>query len=215
MSYESVSRRSESESENKNKKVSVLFQHIYQGNLPYVQKYIYHFRKIKSREDINESVRGNFDYTPLHYAVLWNKLEIVKELIKIGCNPKIRILPEIYPASSEAVGTSSASSKAGGAGIEPIYLAENFGKLRITKILRPYTNDYDRLQQFFKMGKFIANYKSGKTFFEYEEHRRMFPEKVRILLMIGKRLQMKQLPIELWNEILSFWRIHDMMYRLI
>ena len=170
MSYESVSRRSESESESKNKKVSVLFQHIYQGNLPYVRKYISHFRKIKSREDINESVRGNFDYTPLHYAVLWNKLEIVKELIKIGCNPKIRILPEIYPASSEAGGTSSAFSEAGGAegtssaGIEPIYLAENFGKLRISKILRPYTNDYNRLQQFFKMGKFIANYKSGKTF---------------------------------------------------
>ena len=210
MSYESVSRRSESESESEseNKKVSVLFQHIYQGNLPYVRKYLSHFRKIKSREDINESVKGNFDYTPLHYAVLWNKLEIVKELIKIGCNPKIRILPEIYPAFSEA-------GEAEGAGIEPIYLAENFGKIRIAKILRPYTNDYDRLQLFFKMGKFITNYKSGKTFFEYEEHRRVFPEKVRILLMIGKRLQQRHLPIELWNEILSFWRIHDIMYRLI
>ena len=207
MSYESVSWRTE----NENKKVSVLFSHIYLGNLPYVRQYLAQFKKIKPHEDINESVKGSFDYTPLHYAVLWNKLEIVKELVKMGSNPKIRILPEVYPAAIE---TETGESEKG---IEPIYLAENFGKIRIAKILRPYTNDYDRLQEFFKIGKFIANYKNGKTFFEYEEHRRVFPEKVRILLMIGKRLQQKQsqLPVELWNEILSFWRIHDLIYRLI
>ena len=74
------SKLAESVSDN-NSKVSVLFEYIYHGDVQYVRQYLSNFCKIKPRQDINESVRGNFDYTPLHYAVLWNRLEIVKEIM--------------------------------------------------------------------------------------------------------------------------------------
>lgn len=192
--------------DNKIKNVSVLFDYIYDGNTEYVKQYLYHFQKFKPREDINESVRGSFNYTPLHYAVLWNKLEIVKEIIKIGGNPRIRILKDTHPAYRMSTDGCWVE-----AGIEPIYLAERFGKMRIANILRPYTDDYSVLQQFFSMGKLISCWHLGKTFFQYLDHADILREKVRILLMIGKRLN---LPVELWCEILSFWRNHDIVYRL-
>ena len=197
------SKLAESVSDN-NSKVSVLFEYIYHGDVQYVSQYLSNFRKIKPRQDINESVRGNFDYTPLHYAVLWNRLEIVKEIMKIEGDPRIRILKKTHPRIVHHGWVEEA-------GIEPIYLAEKFGKIRISKILRPYTDDYSVLQEFFRMGKLIACGRWRKTFFQYSVHTHLLREKVRILMMIGKRLD---LPVEMWTEILSFWRIHDIVYGL-
>ena len=190
----------------KNKKVSVLFDYIYRGDLLYVRQYLSNFRRIKSGEDINESLRGSFNYTPLHYAVLWNRLEIVKEIMKIGGDPRIRILKDTHPAYRLSPDGSLVE-----AGIEPIYLAEKFGKIGISQILRPYTDDYSVLQEFFRMGKLIVCGRWQKTFFQYLDHADILREKVRILMMIGKRLD---LPVEMWTEILSFWWIHDIVYGL-
>tara|TARA_B100000963_G_scaffold326959_1_gene314383 strand:+ start:208 stop:894 length:687 start_codon:yes stop_codon:yes gene_type:complete len=191
---------------NKNKKVSVLFDHIYEGNLDYVKRYLSHFQRLKPRDDINQSLRGSFDYTPLHYAVLWNRLEIVKEIIKIGGNPRIRILKDTHPAYR--LSPDSCWVKAG---IQPIYLAERFGKMRIAKILRPYTDDYDLLQLYFRMGSFVKCYSKGNAFFQYSVHEDTFRENVGKLLMIGNRLD---IPVEIWTEILSFWQNQDIVYGL-
>ena len=104
----------------------LIFSYIEDKNLDGIREIVREYKMKNPNTNFNDNIRGDFQYTPLHYAVLRNRYDIVKILIDEGANPNIRILESVYPESN---------------GILALYLSENFGKYDITKILKPYTEN--------------------------------------------------------------------------
>ena len=103
-----------------------IFEFIRYNDIHSICQCITQFKCHYPNKNFNKEMRGMFNYTALHEAVLWNKFEIVELFIKEGSDPTIRILKEVYKPK----------------GILALYLAENFGKDNITNILKPYTQSY-------------------------------------------------------------------------
>ena len=160
-----------------------LFEYISNGNITKIKLFIENFKKTQ-KGDINLKVRGMFNYTPLHYAVLTNKYEVVKILIDENINPNELILQTTYPPN----------------GISALYLSENFGKDNITKILKPYIQEYN-LNQFYI---FKSHKKMEKN---HEKYYKILLELVNTL----NQLELCDLPREIWDYILTFCKIKELI----
>ena len=161
-----------------------LFEYISNGDITKIKLFIENFKKTQ-KGDINLKVRGRFNYTPLHYAVLRNNYELVKMLIEENINPNELILQTTRPPN----------------GISALYLSENFGKDNITKILKPYTQEYNLLNQFYT---FKSHKKMEKN---HEKYYKILLELVNIL----NKLELRYLPQEIWDYILTFCKIKELI----
>ena len=177
-----------------------IFNYIDNNDIANVKKIINDFKRIEPNKNFNSEIRGLFNYTPLHKAVLYNKFDIVEILIKEKADPTIRILQSTYPPD----------------GILALYLAEDFGKHNITKILKLYMKDWEFdiniMQKFFsiKDNPFKKNKKKLQ-----KQYNVIFT-----IMLIGNRLGNTEmecqeplipyLPNEMWFLILSFCRLNEL-----
>uniref|UniRef100_A0A6C0J968 Uncharacterized protein n=1 Tax=viral metagenome TaxID=1070528 RepID=A0A6C0J968_9ZZZZ len=149
------------------------------------------FKKNNPNKNFNREIRGSFDYTPLHKAVLTNQPEIVKLLIEENADPTITILHNINRQD----------------GIMALYLCEEFGKPIISNLLRPYTNKYIIL--FNNFYNIILHKKNENTNNIYSQ---VTPTIFNIILL-SNRLSYNNLylPNELWYKILECFQLKDLV----
>ena len=151
------------------------------------------FKKENPNKNFNREIRGDFDYTPLHMAVLRNDFKIVKLLIEEGADPTIRILQSVYKPN----------------GILALYLAENFGKKDISNILKPYTEKYYLENSYYNsiLHSKIIKHKSPNTIYNT-----IYNTIFNILLTINKS-NVEYLPTEIIFIILEFCQLKDLKYQ--
>jgi len=169
----------------------IIFSYIEDENLDGIRKIIRNYKMKNQNTNFNEGIRGDFQYTPLHYAVLRNRYNIVKILIEETANPNIKILETVYPESN---------------GILALYLSENFGKYDITKILKPYTKNYNNSQLYFSI-------KILKTCLFSQKELIKIKNILTLILLIDNRLyNLKSywLPTELWFLILEKIKLKEL-----
>ena len=170
------------------------------------------YKTINHSKNFNDEIRGKFGYTPLHYAVLYNQFEVVKLLINEGADPTIRIL----------------QSDSNHEGILALYLAEQFGKIDIKDILKPYT-EYNLLKKEYynsiihykisnKMTIISNNYNNTLTHLYHiptylDTIYNNITSSIFSIYLLQNRLQAPLfLPIELWINILEFCQLKDFLF---
>ena len=154
------------------------------------------FKKENPNKNFNREIRGDFDYTPLHMAVLRNDFKIVKLLIEEGADPTIRILQSVYKPN----------------GILALYLAENFGKKDISNILKPYTEKYYLENSYYNSilhSKIIKNKRKFQDIKLRDIYFKIHPFIINIEL-IRNRIDLDYLPNEIWIKILEFCQLKDL-----
>ena len=173
------------------------------------------FKKENPNKNFNREIRGDFDYTPLHMAVLQNDFKIVKLLIEEGADPTIRILQSVYKPN----------------GILALYLAENFGKKDISNILKPYTEKYYLENSYYNSILHSKIIKNKRKFQDIklrdiklrdiklrdiklrdiklrDIYFKIHPFIINIEL-IRNRIDLDYLPNEIWIKILEFCELKD------
>ena len=92
------------------------------------------FKVLENLSGIPNNIQGHFGYTPLHHAVIRDRLEIVKYLLNANENP-------IIPNNQ---------------GDTPIHHAARDGKIDALKILIPYVDNINIMNSFAQTPKMIA-----------------------------------------------------------
>lgn len=168
-----------------------------------ISKIITNFKLQNPTKNFNTEIRGRFNYTPLHYAVLRNDVGIVRLFIHEEADPTIIILQSEYKPK----------------GILPLYLAENFGKIEITSILKPYTEEYLIKNNFYNS---IVHYEiinnKKKELINKKQHinylhkiyNSITPNIVNICLIQNRLPIYMFLPNELWIKILEFCQLKEL-----
>jgi ankyrin repeat protein len=153
------------------------------------------FKKENPNKNFNREIRGDFDYTPLHMAVLRNDFKIVKLLIEEGADPTIRILKSVYKPN----------------GILALYLAEKFEKKDISNILKPYTEKYYLENSYYNSilhSNIIKNKRKLLAIKLQDIYFKIHPFIMNIEL-IRNKIDFEYLPNEIWIKILEFCELKD------
>ena len=158
------------------------------------------FKKENPNKNFNREIRGDFDYTPLHMAVLQNDFKIVKLLIEEGADPTIRILKSVYKPN----------------GILALYLAEKFEKKDISNILKPYTEKYYLENSYYNSilhSNIIKNKIKLQDIKLQDIKLRDIYFKIHPFIMnielIRNKIDFEYLPNEIWIKILEFCELKD------
>jgi ankyrin repeat protein len=156
-----------------------------------IKQIVSNFKLHNPTKNFNNEIRGQFAYTPLHYAVLRNDFGLVQLFIHEGADPTIRILQSEYKPK----------------GILPLYLAEDFGKIEITTILKPYTEECLIKYYFYNS---IMHYKKKRTPTTLHKMYASITPNIEIIKLIQNRLPIDMfLPNELWIKILEMCQLKD------
>lgn len=180
-----------------------LFDHIDANNISEAEIEIRKYKK-HNTTNFNSGIRGFLNYTPLHMAVLRNKIDMVKLFLRENADPTTRILEMNYPPN----------------GILALYLAEDFGKSNITAILKPYTDCWQHYKNTRLLFWTIIHYKNQILYIQ--KHKTI----INTVLLIGDYIEikyykeldnnekyiLKSLPTEIWILILKFCRFSELGY---
>ena len=173
---------------NKNNQLFTLIDY---NDIVNIQRFIKQYKKVNINKNFNNEI--SYNYTPLHYAVLKNKYDIVKILIYEGADPTIKILKDTYNPE----------------GILALELADNYGKKNISYILKPYTEKYFLLNDYYNsiLHSKIIKHKSPNIIYNT-----IYNTIYNILLTINKS-NVEYLPTEIIFIILDFCQLKDLKYQ--
>jgi len=167
----------------------------YKGSFENIKHIISEFKLHNPTKNFNNEMRGQFSYTPLHYAVLRNDFGLVQLFIHEGADPTIRIMQSVYKKK----------------GILPLYLAEDFGKIEITAILKPYTEEWLIKNYFYNsITHYTINNKKQQTPTHLHQMYIKINPNIDTIKLIQNRLPIDMfLPNELWIKILEMCQLKD------